>query len=52
MTEAKLKNSIVPIKPEWNGRLFPDQRTQTSLPEHLGEFFVEGNTIKKSIPLP
>lgn len=40
---------IVPIRPEFHERLFIDYRgRQTRLPEHLGEFIVEGNTIKKA----
>ncbi len=40
---------IIPILPEYHGRLFTDFAVrQTSLREHSGEFIVEGNTIKKA----
>ncbi len=40
---------IIPIRPEYHGRLFTDfAARQTSLREHSGEFIVEGNTIRKA----
>lgn len=45
----KVKKFLVPIHPEYHKRLFPKYKArQTILPEHLGEFIVEGNTIKKA----
>ncbi len=45
---TKNRKFIVPIKPIWHGRLFPDLRKQTFLKEHEGEFCIEGNTIQKA----
>jgi hypothetical protein len=40
---------VVPIRPEYHDRLFTEYRgRQTTLPEHAGNFIVEGNTIKKA----
>jgi predicted nucleic acid-binding protein len=41
---------IVPIQPDYHEKLFTDfrERRQSRLPEHLGEFVIEGNTIKKA----
>lgn len=40
---------IIPIRPEYHERLFTDYKErQTTLSEHLGEFIIEGNTIKKA----
>jgi predicted nucleic acid-binding protein len=40
---------LVPIRPEYHQQLFTDYKSrQTSLSEHVGEFIVEGNTIKKA----
>jgi len=41
---------IIPIQPEYHEKLFTDfrERRQSRLPEHLGEFVTEGNTIKKA----
>ncbi len=41
---------IVPIQPDFHEKLFTDfrERRQSRLPEHLGEFVTEGNTIKKA----
>jgi rRNA-processing protein FCF1 len=45
----KVSKFIVPIRPEYHNRLFTDApRRQTTLEEHIGEFIVEGNTIKKA----
>jgi rRNA-processing protein FCF1 len=45
----KVNKFIVPIRPEFHDRLFTDgPRRQTTVEEHLGEFIVEGNTIKKA----
>jgi len=44
-----VKKFIVPIRPEYHNRLFVDYRKrQTTIPEHAGEFIVEGNTITKA----
>lgn len=44
-----VKKWIIPIHPEFHQRLFTDfRRRQTTLPEHSGEFIVEGNAIKKA----
>lgn len=46
---AEVKKFLIPIRPEYHQRLFPEYKVrQTILPEHLGEFIVEGNTIKKA----
>lgn len=40
---------IIPIRPEFHQRLFTDcENRQTTLFEYMGEFIVEGNTIKKA----
>lgn len=40
---------IIPIRPEYHERLFTDYKErQTTLSEHVGEFIIEGNTIKKA----
>jgi len=40
---------IVPIQPKFHSQLFTDYTgRQTRLTEHIGEFIVEGNTIKKA----
>lgn len=40
---------IIPIRPEYHQKLFTDYKErQTTLSEHLGEFIIEGNTIKKA----
>jgi len=40
---------IVPIVPEYYDRLFTDSHgRQTTLLEHIGDFIIEGNTIKKA----
>jgi len=44
-----VKKFIIPIQPEYHNRLFIDFKgRQTKVNEHLGEFIVEGNTIKKA----
>ena len=44
-----VKKFIVPIRPEYHSRLFTDfLGRQTTLPESVGEFITEGNTIKKA----
>ena len=44
-----VRKFIVPIRPEYHNRLFIDYRDrQTTIPEHTGEFIVEGNTISKA----
>lgn len=44
-----VKKFIVPILPTYHDRLFVDYAgRQTTLPEHAGQFIVEGNTIKKA----
>ncbi len=46
---AKINKFILPILPEYHERLFIEYKgRQTKLPEHLGEFIIEGNTIKKA----
>jgi len=45
----KINKFIVPIRPEYHERLFIDYTgRQTTLFEHVGEFIIEGNTIKKA----
>lgn len=45
----KVGKYIIPIRPEYHQRLFVDYPDrQTTLGEHIGEFIVEGNTIKKA----
>ena len=45
----RVNKFIVPIKPEWHNRLFTEYRQrQLTLFESMGEFIVEGNTIKKA----
>lgn len=45
----RIKKFIVPIRPEFHERLFIDYKgRQTTLPEHVGKFITEGNTIKKA----
>lgn len=40
---------IIPIKPIWHNRLFTEYKPrQITLGESIGEFVVEGNTIKKA----
>ena len=41
---------IIPIQPEYHEKLFTDFqiRRQSRLPEYMGEFVTEGNTIKKA----
>lgn len=44
-----VKKFVVPIQPHYHNKLFTDfPNRQTTLPEHSGEFIVEGNTIKKA----
>jgi rRNA-processing protein FCF1 len=43
-----VKKFIVPIRPEYHDRLFTDfRRRRISLTEYFGEFYTEGNSIKK-----
>ena len=45
----EVKKFLIPIRPEYHDRLFSEYKLrQTILPEHHGEFIVEGNTIKKA----
>jgi len=45
----KVNKFIVPIIPKWHSRLFTEYKPrQLTLSESLGEFIVEGNTIKKA----
>ena len=45
----RVNKFIVPIRPEWHNRLFTEYRQrQLTLFEFMGEFIVEGNTIKKA----
>lgn len=45
----KVNKYIIPIKPEYHDRLFPEhENRQLTLLEGAGEFIVEGNTIKKA----
>jgi len=44
-----VKKFVVPIRPEYHSKLFTDfPERQTTLLEHMGEFIIEGNTIKKA----
>jgi hypothetical protein len=44
-----IRKFIIPIQPEFHERLFTGfPGRQTTLPEHLGDFIVEGNTISKA----
>jgi hypothetical protein len=46
---TSIRKFIVPIRPEFHVRLFTDfPGRQTTIPEHCGEFVIEGNTIKKA----
>lgn len=46
---VRIKKFIIPIRPEFHQRLFTEYKErQTTLSEHLGEFIIEGNTIKKA----
>lgn len=45
----KVKKFIIPIQPQYHDRLFTDYPgRQTILNEHIGQFIIEGNTIKKA----
>jgi len=45
----EVKKYIIPIKPTFHERLFTDYiGRQTIINEHMGEFIVEGNAIKKA----
>lgn len=45
----RINKFIIPIRPEYHQRLFTDYKErQTTLSEHVGEFIIEGNTIKKA----
>jgi len=45
---ARVRKFVVPIRPEYHNRLFIDYKgRQTTIPEHAGEFIIEGNTISK-----
>ncbi len=44
----KVNKFVIPIRPEYHDRLFTDYKRQSTLPEYLGQFIVEGNTIKKA----
>lgn len=44
-----VKKYIIPIQPLYFNRLYTDfPRRQTTINEHLGQFVIEGNTIKKA----
>jgi len=44
-----VKKFIIPIQPQYYNRLFTDYpRRQTILNENMGQFIIEGNTIKKA----
>jgi len=44
----RVRKFMVPIRPEYHNRLFIDyEGRQTTIPEHVGEFIIEGNTISK-----
>lgn len=46
---TRINKFIIPIRPEYHQRLFTEYRVrQTTLSEHIGEFIIEGNTIKKA----
>lgn len=45
----KVNKFIIPIQPEYHKRLFTDyNKRQLTLSEYIGNFIVEGNTIKKA----
>jgi rRNA-processing protein FCF1 len=45
----EIRKFIVPILPQYHQRLFTDfPGRQTTIPEHSGEFIIEGNTIRKA----
>ncbi|MFX1477156.1 MAG: hypothetical protein ACFFCI_03390 [Promethearchaeota archaeon] len=45
----EVKKYIIPIQPLYFNRLFTDfPRRQTRINEHMGQFIIEGNTIKKA----
>jgi predicted nucleic acid-binding protein len=44
----KQQKFLIPIQPSYHRRLFTDyRRRQTSISEYFGEFYTEGNSIKK-----
>ena len=43
-----IKKYIVPIRPIYHDRLFIEYKRQPTLWEAIGEFIIEGNTIKKA----
>ncbi len=46
---VEVKKFIIPIQPGYFKKLFTDfPIRQTTMDEHLGEFIIEGNTIKKA----
>lgn len=46
---GNVRKFVIPIRPEYHDRLFTDYpRRQTKITEHMGEFIIEGNTIKKA----
>jgi len=45
----EVRKHIVPIQPKYFKRLYTDfPKRQTTLDEHLGQFIIQGNTIKKA----
>lgn len=46
---TEVRKHIIPIRPLYFDRLYTDfHRRQTTINEHLGQFIIEGNTIKKA----
>ena len=46
---TEVRKHIIPIQPLYFERLYTDfHRRQTTIDEHLGQFIIEGNTIKKA----
>ena len=45
----EVRKHIIPIRPKYFKRLYTDfPKRQTTLNEHLGQFIIQGNTIKKA----
>lgn len=45
----EVRKFVVPIQPKYHLRLFTDYPgRQSTIPEHFGEFIIEGNTIRKA----
>ena len=46
---TEVSKHVIPIQPQYFNKLYTDYpRRQTTLNEHVGEFIIQGNTIKKA----